>query len=347
MSKKDKEKDSVEIVDGSDKIELSDIQDIVKNFGLGAYAGDDDRLKMHFVPFGIPALDSILGGGLPRNRFTMFGGDTAVGKSFLAIKLIANAQKLGCSTVYFNVENKYSPEWFISGGVDIKKLIIVQGNIMESVWDAMIVFAEKGVDVVVLDSLAALVPSVMEDAAMADQASYTGKHAYMVAKGFQKIMPALSMTDKKTKTAFLFLNQIRENIRMSPFAGGGDVIYPGGKSIEHYCSIKARVRRGEWDQETKKDVTSRKGFQIVVRTEKNQVHRPFMEAVIPFSFTGEIDAVASLALLAQDLGMLTNEGANYFFRGEKIAYGWLKCLELFRTDKAFYDRLYNDVTGRV
>lgn len=343
MTKKDKETNS----ESSDNIELSEIQDIVKNFGLGAYAGDDERLKVQFIPFGIPGLDTILGGGLPRNRFTMFGGDTAVGKSFLSQKLIANAQKLGCSTVYFNVENKYDPAWFTVSGVDVKKLIVVQGNIMESVWDSMIAFAEKGVDLVVLDSLAALVPSVMEEAAMADQSSYTGKHAYMVAKGFQKIMPALSMSDRKTKTAFLFLNQIRENIRMSPFAGGGDVIYPGGKSIEHYCSVKARVRRGEWDQETKKDVTTRRGFQLVVRTEKNQVHRPFMEATIPFSFTGEIDAVASLALLAQDLGMLTNEGANYFFKGEKIAYGWLKCLELFRNDKTFYDKLYNDVVGRT
>jgi protein RecA len=282
MIKKEKEIDGVD-----NDIELSDIQDIVKNFGLGAYAGDDERLKVQFIPFGIPGLDTILGGGLPRNRFTMFGGDTAVGKSFLSQKLIANAQKLGCSAVYFNVENKYDPAWFTVSGVDIKKLIVVQGNIMESVWDSMIAFAEKGVDLVVLDSLAALVPSVMEEAAMADQASYTGKHAYMVAKGFQKIMPALSMSDRKVKTAFLFLNQIRENIRMSPFAGGGDVIYPGGKSIEHYCSIKARVRRGEWDQETKKDVTTRRGFQLVIRTEKNQVHRPFMEATIPFPLRGK------------------------------------------------------------
>jgi hypothetical protein len=72
-----------------------------------------------------------------------------------------------------------------------------------------------------------------------------------------------------------------------------------------------------------------------------------MEATVPFLFTGEIDAVASLALLAQDLGMLTNEGASYFFKGEKIAYGWLKCLELFRNDKVFYDKLYNDVVGRT
>ena len=344
MAKKDKEA----IENSGGDVELSEIQDIVKNFGLGAYAGDDERLKLQFIPFGIPSLDTILGGGLPRNRFSMFGGDTAVGKSFLAVKAIANAQKLGCSTVYFNVENKFSPEWFIAGGVNIKKLIVVQGNIMESVWDSMIAFAEKGVDLVILDSLAALVPSVMEDAAMIDQTSYTGKHAYMVAKGFQKIMPELSKIDKKTKTAFMFLNQIRENIRINPFAGGGgDVIYPGGRSIEHYCTIRARVRRGEWDQETKKEVTSRRGFQIVVRTEKNQVYRPFMEAVIPFLFTGEIDSVGSLVLLAQDLGIVTNEGANYFFRGDKIAYGWLKCLELFKTDQSAYDKLRNEVAGKT
>ena len=318
-----------------------DVIEIVKKHGLGAYAGNDERLRVRFIPTGLPAFDAILGGGIPRNRVSELVGDTAAGKTFMAQKITGQAIKKELSVIWFNAENKYDPKWFEATGVDTGKLTVVQGNIGEDIWESIIEIINEGtVDLVVVDSLAAMMPKIIDEATMDRVNTLAGKQAFMNARGMQKVANAMSDVERKTQgTALLFMNQIRANVRIGPYGGGGDTISPGGHAYDHEVSIRVRVRRGEWDQETKSDVTSRNGFNIVLRTEKNQVYRPWMECSIPFKFSGHVDLVASILLLAQDMGVVRNKGARYYFKKDQVAYGWNKCLEYFRDDKSHYKAL--------
>jgi recombination protein RecA len=314
-----------------------DIIEIVKKHGLGAYAGDDEKLQVKFIKTGMPAFDSILGGGIARNRVSELVGDTAAGKTFIAQRITGQAIKKELSVVWFNAENKYDPKWFKATGVDTGKLLVVQGNIGEDIWESIIEIINEGtVDLVVVDSLAAMMPKIIDEATMDRVNTLAGKQAFMNARGMQKVANAMSDVNRATGTALLFMNQIRANIRIGPSYGAAESSSPGGHAYDHEVSVRVRVRRGEWDQETKSDVTSRNGFNIVLRTEKNQVYRPWMECSIPFKFTGHVDMVASVVLLAQDLGVIKNTGAKYFFKQAQIAYGWNKCLEYFRENKKHY-----------
>lgn len=305
---------------------------ILKNSGLRAYSGSDKELIVDRIPTGIEPLDVILGGGMPRGRIFMLVGDYSTGKTYLAQKAIQAVQQKNELAVYFNCELKYDPEWWMKTGVNINELIVVEGNVGEHIWEGMLEMISRNVGIVVLDSIAALVPIAEDEKAM--EQLFVGDQGKMISKGLRKIIPRMS--DKKT--IVVFINQLRDTIGgLTPLE-----VYPGGRAQKFYASIVMRVRRGEWITEKFGDKLTRTGHRIKVRTEKNNLAPPWQDVNIPFYFTGELDSIAGLVSLGYDLGIITHDRQIWKF-GDKKFVGVEKMREHFKENEKDFKELRSKI----
>lgn len=291
--------------------------------GIRAFKGDDDSLRVVTIPFGIPNLDNILGGGAPRGRILHLSGDFGTGKTVLCQSLMKSTQREDGRIVYFNVENKYDPDWFRKTGVDVSKITVVQGNIAESVFDGAILCVKDNVDLVVIDSAAALLPIAEDEDPMSQQS--IGQQPRAISKGLRKMIEPLS----QSKSLVIFTNQLRSNI-----GGFGGDINPGGKALKFYASICLNVRRGEWLTKT----NSRIGFEMIISSVKNQLAPPWKEVKVPFYFEGFVDVLSCLCMMAFDSGLIKKSGAWYTFEGVR-AQGWEGLLNRIREDKDLIAKL--------
>lgn len=285
--------------------------------GIKAFRGDDESLRVVTIPFGIPNLDRALGGGVPRGRIVHIAGDFGTGKTLLCQMLVKSVQKEDGFVTYFNAENKYDGSWFSRTGVDTSKIVVIQGNIAESIIDAVILCVKENVDLIIIDSAAALLPVSVDEGDMNQQT--IGLQPRVISKGLMKIVEPLSLS----RSAIIITNQLRSNI-----GGYGGDISPGGKAIKFYASMCLDVRRGEWIKEGE----SRAGFEIIVKSSKNQIAPPWREVKIPFYYDGHIDILSCLCTMALDNGIITKSGAWYAF-GEIRAQGWDGLLAKLRSDK--------------
>jgi recombination protein RecA len=307
---------------------MSDIIDRISELsGIKAFRGDDESLKVITIPFGIPNLDNMLGGGAPKGRIMHLSGDFGTGKTVLCQRLMKSVQKEDGRVVYFNVENKFDGSWFSLTGVDISKIVVVQGNIAESVMDGMIACVQDGIDLIVVDSVAALLPITEDEDPVSKQ--HIGLQSRTVSQGLRKVVKDLALS----KSAIIFTNQLRSNI-----GGYGGDTNPGGRAPKFYASICLNVRRGEWKMDGKKRI----GFDMVITSIKNQIAPPWREVVAPFYFDGSFDVISCLMMMASDAGIIKKSGAWYTFSGVR-AQDWEGLKNKLSEDKDLLRQLSEEV----
>jgi recombination protein RecA len=279
------------------------------------FLGNDPRLVVIKVPFDIPLLDNVLGGGLPLGRTTLVVGNFGAGKTFFAQIAMALFQRLGYSVAYVDTERRYDPEWFAKSGVNVETLLVGQPDSGENALDICAFLVEQKTGLIVLDSVAALEPCAelegqMEDATVASLAR-------LLNKGLRKIT-SLNVADEDLEyrgTAFLVINQMRSGI--GPYT---TYALPGGKGQQFFSSIIMKVMRGSFIEDPhEKDFQNKPkkiGYTMKFETDKNNLAEWPRHCELPFHFTGSIDSVGGLVEIALDLGIIKQSGAFYWFNDE-------------------------------
>lgn len=291
--------------------------------------GNDSSWDIHWISTGIPQLDKILGGGIPRKRITILLGEYSSAKTFLVQMIIKQAIAMGLKVAYIDTERSYDPVWWAQCGIPLDKLLVSQPPTGEAAVDVLIALARANVDVIAMDSIAALIP--MEETG--DEATAETKNIASQARLIAKMMRML--VGVETDSAIVMTNQVREVIG-GPVAG---VQMPGGKAAKHYTSIILRTRREDWIKEGEKRV----GFQLKVIVQKNKAAEPWGECRLPFRFRGEIDMVSLLVDQAIEIGLIEQKGPWFQLTiddvEQPVQQGRNKIIELLAGDDELRERL--------
>ena len=288
------------------------LKKIEKNFGKGAVMrmGEKVDTQISTVPSGSLALDAALGvGGYPRGRIVEIYGPESSGKTTVALHAVAEVQKRGGTAAYIDAENAMDPAYAEALGVDIDQLILSQPNTGEEglqIADTLI--SSGAIDIVVVDSVAALVPRAEIEGEMGD--SHVGLQARLMSQALRK----LSGTIAKTKTIAIFINQIREKVGVM---FGNPETTPGGRALKFYSTIRLEVRRAEQIKQS----TNVLGNRVKIKVVKNKVAPPFKVAEVDIMYGQGISQSGELLDMAADQDIVDKAGAWYSYHGEKIGQG--------------------------
>ena len=316
-----------------------------------AYDPNDEVLRLHPIPTEMPALDIMLGGGLPRGRTTIVYGNEATGKTLFAQLVIAAAQRQGGVAMFFDVERTYTPDWFRLTGVDTDpaKLVIVRPNSLEQAVD-MAEDALKGVqpDVLVIDSLPFLVPQDMLKKGM-EEGDFRGLSARKTSEGIKKLNLANS------STALVAINGITMDMGRT---FGNPEQMPGGKTLRRASSLTILVRRGTWLTDKSEELSGDEldldftaadakrdaryvGFLLWLRTEKNKQAVSYQDCQIKFFFNGTVDPTSALFDLALRCGVVDEVSSGWFLVPgvDKKIRGARGVEKLLKRDRALADEV--------
>jgi len=280
------------------------IQDLLKGTKLNIHRGSDNSFLYSRIPFGIPALDALTGGGIPKKRMTILYGPTNVGKSYLASQIVVNVQKEGGTAAWIDTELSWDSAWMAKCGVDVDNTVVSQPANGEEAMDIIRELMQIGIDVIVLDSIAGLVPT----AVIEEEFSYNpiAWQARFVNSALPKILGNL-----KNGSAFVAINQVRSSI--GPVALDN---MPGGLAQSFFAHFLLQVRRKGWIEE--KDKT-KVGFDMEIRLRKSKVGgENWTSAIIPFRVEGGIDIVESFIREGLERKLITQAGPWYTYQGEKV-----------------------------
>ena len=290
----------------------SALAQIERQFGKGSIMkmGDEGRVPIEVIPSGSIALDLALGiGGFPRGRVVEIYGPESSGKTTVALHAIANAQKAGGIAAFIDAEHALDPEYAKRLGVDIDALLVSQPDTGEQALEIMDMLIRSGaLDVVVIDSVAALVPRAEIEGEMGD--SHVGLQARLMSQALRKITGALA----QSKTTAIFINQLREKIGV--FFGSPETT-TGGKALKFYASIRLDVRRIE----TLKDGQDAVGNRTRVKVVKNKMAPPFKQAEFDILYGHGISREGSLIDLGVDEGFVKKSGSWYTYEGDQLGQG--------------------------
>ena len=299
------------------------LQQIDKQFGTGAIMkmGDRTNMGVEVVPTGALALDLALGvGGLPRGRVTEIYGPESSGKSTLAMHVVAEAQRNGGVCAYIDAEHAMDPVYAAAIGVDVDQLLISQPDTGEQALEICDMLTRSGaIDVVVVDSVAALTPRAEIEGEMGD--THVGLQARLMSQALRKLTGNLNKTD----TICIFINQLREKIGVM---FGSPETTPGGRALKFYSSVRLDIRRIE----TLKDGSEAVGNRARVKVVKNKVSPPFKQAEFDIMYGKGISREGSLIDLSVDLGIVKKSGAWFTYEGEQLGQGREKAKEYLRTN---------------
>ena len=292
-------------------IDLALVQ-MEKQFGKGSVLrlGSRNVLPVTVIPSGALSLDHALGvGGFPRGRVVEVFGPESSGKTTLTLHLIAEAQKAGGTAVFIDAEHALDPAYARRLGVDVDNLLVSQPDHGEQALEiASILVASGSVDVVVIDSVAALVPKAELEGEMGD--CFVGLHARLMSQALRKLTGAVS----RTNTCLVFINQIREKIGVM---FGNPETTTGGRALKFYSSVRAEVRR----LAAIKEGESVTGNRTRVKLVKNKVAAPFREAEFDLLYGEGISREGDLLDLGSTHGVLERAGAWYSYHGDRIGQG--------------------------
>ncbi|MEJ5297404.1 MAG: recombinase RecA [Armatimonadota bacterium] len=298
-------------MDKEKALELA-ITQIERQFGRGSVMklGQRPQLKVDSIPTGSLALDLALGvGGIPRGRVIEIYGQESSGKTTLALHVIAEAQKRGGIAAFVDAEHAVDPLYARNLGVDIDNLLISQPDTGEQALEIVDALVRSGaVDVVVLDSVAALVPKAEIEGEMGD--SHVGLQARLMSQALRKIGGSAS----KTNTAAIFINQIREKIGVM---FGNPETTPGGRALKFWASVRMEVRRVE----TLKSGQEPIGNRVRVKIVKNKVAAPFKQAEFDVFFNKGISREGSVLDVAAELGIITKTGTWFNYGDVRLGQG--------------------------
>jgi recombination protein RecA len=305
-------KPSVERAGDREKALESALLQIERQFGKGSIMrlGEETRVPVEVIPTGSIALDVALGlGGLPRGRIVEIYGPESSGKTTVALHALANAQRLGGIAAFIDAEHALDPDYAQKLGVDTDALLVSQPDTGEQALEIADTLIRSGaIDVVVIDSVAALVPKAEIEGEMGD--SHVGLQARLMSQALRKITGALS----QTKTTAIFINQLREKVGVM---FGSPETTSGGKALKFYASIRLDIRRIE----TLKDGTESVGNRTRVKVVKNKCAPPFKSAEFDILYGIGISREGSLIDLGVEQGIVRKSGAWYTYEGDQLGQG--------------------------
>jgi recombination protein RecA len=285
---------------------------IEKSFGKGSVMrlGDDVRPPIQVIPTGAISLDVALGiGGLPRGRVIEIYGPESSGKTSLALHAVASAQAAGGIAAFIDAEHAMDPEYAKKLGVDTDALLVSQPDTGEQALEIMdMLIRSNALDIIVVDSVAALVPRAEIEGEMGD--SHVGLQARLMSQALRKITGALSHSG----TTAIFINQLREKIGVM---FGSPETTTGGKALKFYASVRLDVRRIE----TLKDGTEPVGSRVKVKVVKNKVSPPFRIAEFDMLFGQGISREGGLIDMGVEHGFIRKAGAWYTYEGDQLGQG--------------------------
>jgi recombination protein RecA len=312
---------------------------IEKQFGKGTVmrlGQKEAAIKVHAIPTGSIAFDYALGiGGFPRGRVVEVFGPEATGKSTLALHVIAEAQKRGGQAAYIDAEHALDPTYAGSVGVDVDSLLISQPDYGEQALEIAEVLVRSGaVDVIVVDSVAALVPKAELEGEMGD--AHMGLQARLMSQALRKLTAIVA----RSKTCFVFVNQIREKIGM--FIGNPETT-TGGRALKFYSSLRVDIRRVS----SIKDGESIVGNRVKVKVVKNKMAPPFREAFFDIMFGKGISREGDLVDCGIDTAILERAGTWYSYKGERLGQGRENVKKLLEENKDLAARIENEIRRKM
>src|SRR5881227_2225449 len=288
------------------------ITQIEKTCGKGSIMrlGTESKVRVEAIPTGAINLDAAIGiGGIPRGRITEIYGPESSGKTTLSLHVVANAQRAGGVAAYIDAEHALDTEYARKLGVDVDNLLISQPDTGEQALEICDILVRSGaIDVVVIDSVAALVPRAEIEGDMVD--SHMGLQARLMSQALRKLTGAIA----RSRTAVIFINQLREKIGVM---FGNPETTTGGKALKFYASLRLDIRRIGPVKE-KEDIV---GSHVRVKVVKNKVAAPFRQAEFDIMYAEGISHASLVLDIASEAGIIDKSGAWYSYNGQKIGQG--------------------------
>ena len=310
------------------------LNDIEKQFGKGSIMmlGESKHMEVDVCPSGSLALDIALGvGGYPKGRIIEIYGPESSGKTTVALQAIAEVQKNGGRAAFIDAEHALDPVYAKNLGVNINELLLSQPDTGEQaleICEALV--RSEAVSIVVIDSVAALVPQAEIEGEMGD--SHVGLQARLMSQALRK----LSGTINKTKTTAIFINQLREKVGV---LFGNPETTPGGRALKFYATIRLDIRRGEQIKAGDQVIGNKTNIKVV----KNKVAPPFKTACVDIMYGEGISREGEIVDIASDLNIIDKSGAWYSYNGEKIGQGKENVKNLLKNNKELKEELENKI----
>ena len=285
---------------------------IEKHFGKGAIMklGESAHFNVEAIPTGSIGLDIALGvGGLPRGRIVEIFGPEASGKTTVALHLVAEAQRLGGDAAFIDAEHALDPSYAANLGVDTDNLFVAQPDTGEQALEITETLVRSGaLDVVVVDSVAALVPKAEIDGEMGD--THVGLQARLMSQALRKLAGVVS----KSRTVCIFINQLREKVGITY---GPSETTPGGRALKFYASVRLDVRRAEWIKDGAEQIGSRTRIKVV----KNKVAPPFKQVEVDIIYGLGISKQGGILDIATEMDIVNKSGSWFSYNGQRIGQG--------------------------
>lgn len=320
-------KDNEQLISEEKKEQLLNeaLKQIEKQYGKGSIMrlGERSNVDIDVIPSGSISIDNCLGvGGFPRGRIIEIYGPESSGKTTLALQAIAECQKTGGKCAFIDAEHAIDPRYAGALGVNIDDLILSQPDSGEQALEITEVLIRSGaIDLVVVDSVAALVPQAELDGEMGD--SSIGLHARLMSKAMRKLAGAMNANNCTT----IFINQLREKVGIM---FGNPEVTTGGRALKFYASIRIEVRKGE----ALKNGSEVIGNKVNVKVAKNKVAPPFKTCTVEIYYGEGISHTSEVVSLGTELGIIDKAGSWFSYKGERIGQGAESVKNYLRQNKA-------------
>ena len=310
------------------------LQDIEKQFGKGSVMklGEHEHQKIDTISSGSLSLDIALGiGGYPKGRIIEIFGPESSGKTTFALHAIAEAQKKGGKVAFIDAEHSLDPTYAKALGVNIDEMLLSQPDNGEQALEICEALVRSGaISVIVIDSVAALVPQAEIEGEMGD--SHVGLQARLMSQALRKLSGVIS----KTNTIAIFINQLREKVGVM---FGNPETTPGGRALKFYASVRLEIRRSEQIKLGADIIGNKTSIKVV----KNKMAPPFKSCNVDIMYGEGVSVEGEIVDLASDAAIIEKSGAWYSYKGEKIGQGKENVKDLLKKDTKLRDELYKKV----